>query len=179
MKIMIKYLLLFLVAGSTKVNSVEDLDKLYIEETIRKLEKKVKTPAFTLRNLYGEEIKLDDYKGEVLFLNFWASWCPPCVKEMPSIENLFEKTKDKDIEIVAINIGESLDIAKGFIDNVGFTFEVLLDETKVVASSFGVRNIPTTYIIDKQGSIVALKIGVHEWDNDSVVEILETLAKEE
>jgi peroxiredoxin len=108
-------------------------------------------PNFELKTLTGESVKLSDYKGKKVMLNFWATWCPPCKAEMPEMQKFYEANKEK-VEILAVNMDPDNDVA-GFVKNGGFTFPILLDEENDVNRDYGIVSIPTTFFIDEQGII--------------------------
>ncbi|GIM27649.1 hypothetical protein CPJCM30710_03150 [Clostridium polyendosporum] len=120
---------------------------------------KVSALDFRLKDLNGKEVSLNDFKGKKVFLNFWATWCPPCRAEMPDIEKLYQETKDSDLVILAVNIGEDNNTVKSFIDKNTYNFRVLLDTDQSVASKYDIVSIPTSFFIDKEGYIIAKKIG--------------------
>ncbi len=117
-------------------------------------------PSFTLQNLSGQKVSLEDFKGKKVFLNFWATWCPPCVAEMPDIQKLYEETKDKDIVFLGVNIGEGRETASTFTRKNGINFPILLDDTTAISLKYNVRSIPTTFIIDEKGNITSSYIGL-------------------
>ena len=121
----------------------------------------VKTKAidFKLKDLEGKELSLSDLKGKKVFLNFWATWCPPCKAEMPEIEKLYQETKNSDLVIVAVEIGEPLSTVKPFIDSNKYNFKVLLDSDQSVAAKYNISSIPTSYFIDVDGNIVSKSVG--------------------
>lgn len=113
-------------------------------------------PDFELTTLDGNSAKLSDYKGKIVILNFWATWCPPCQAEMPHMQNFYEENHHKGIEIVAINLTSSdrgLDKVKEFVNKHHITFPILLDEEGTVENIYDTIAIPTTYIIDQEGFI--------------------------
>ncbi len=119
---------------------------------------------FTLEDREGKEVSLSDYKGKVVFVNFWASWCPPCIAEMPYIQNIYEKYKDSDdAAVLTINITQAekngVTDANEYIDEKNYTFPVLLDTKGEISVMYRVANIPTTYIIDKEGIIYNYVVG--------------------
>lgn len=128
---------------------------------------------FTLKDLEGNELSLSDLKGKKVFLNFWATWCPPCIAEMPEIEELYQETKDSDLVIVSVEIGEPLDEVKSFINNKKYNFKVLLDTDQSVATKYNVVSIPTSYFIDEEGNIVSKKVG--GMDIDEMKEYIKAL----
>lgn len=120
---------------------------------------KTKAIDFKLKDLNGNELSLSDLKGKKVFLNFWATWCPPCKAEMPEMEKLYQETKDSDLVIVAVEIGEPLDTVKSFIDSNKYNFKVLLDPDQTVATKYNITSIPTSYFIDTDGNIVSKHVG--------------------
>jgi len=120
---------------------------------------KTKAIDFKLKDLSGKELSLSDLKGKKVYLNFWATWCPPCKAEMPEIQKLYEETKDSNLVIVAVEIGEPLSTVKSFIDESKYGFKVLLDSDQSVASKYNVASIPTSYFIDVDGNIISKSIG--------------------
>lgn len=120
---------------------------------------KIKATDFKLKDLSGKEVSLSDYKGKKIFLNFWASWCPPCKAEMPEMEKLYQETKDSDLVILAVNIGEDKDTVQKFIKNNNYNFPVLLDIDNAAAIKYQIVSIPTSFFIDKEGNIVGKHIG--------------------
>lgn len=106
---------------------------------------------FELEDLNGNKITLSELKGKKVFLNFWATWCPPCKTEMPDIEKLYQETKDSDVVILAVNVGEDKKTVQDFITKNNYTFTVLLDTTGEVSQLYQVTGIPTSYFIDTEG----------------------------
>jgi peroxiredoxin len=141
-------------SGKTDNNSKDT-----VKEDTKKEEEKIKAPDFTLTDTQGNKVTLSELKGKKVFLNFWATWCPPCREEMPDIEKLYQETKDSDLVILAVNLGESKDIVTSFTDKNNYTFQVLLDSSQTVAVDYQIRSIPTSYFIDEEGYIQAGKIG--------------------
>ncbi len=110
---------------------------------------------FTLKNLNNEEVKLNEIVGDkVILLNFWTTWCPYCVKEIPELVDIYSKYKDKGLEILAVNIQENHNQIKKFVSRYKMEYPVLLDTNANVARSYGVRGIPTNFLIDINGDIV-------------------------
>ncbi len=120
---------------------------------------------FELPDLDGENVKLSDYKGKVVFLNFWATWCPPCRGEMPAMESVYKELKDDGFVILAVDLGEDGDTVQKFVEGNNLTFPVLLDKTSSVGMTYTASSIPTTYLIDRDGNILGRAIGAREWEN--------------
>lgn len=136
---------------------------------------KTKAMDFKLKDLDGNELSLSDLKGKKVFLNFWATWCPPCKSEMPEIESLYQETKDSDLVIVSIEIGEPLDTVKSFIASNNYNFKVLSDPEQIVAAQYNIASIPTSYFIDVDGNIISKHSGA--MNIDQMKEYIKTLDK--
>ncbi|MBN1882318.1 MAG: TlpA family protein disulfide reductase [Deltaproteobacteria bacterium] len=129
-------------------------------------------PEFTIETLDGKTVSLSDYRGKVVFLNFWASWCPPCKAEMPSIESLKDKMAGCDFVILAVSVDSGnqekiVSKVQNYIDDNGFTFEVLIDNEQTLARDYGVTSVPTTFILDESGEVVEVSRGAEYWDDDA------------
>ncbi len=116
-------------------------------------------PDFQLPNLKGQVISLSGLRGKPVLLNFWASWCGPCVFEMPFLQEIHEEWSDKGLVLLAVDIGESSSQVEEFIQSQGLTLPVLLDTKEEVARKYNIRGIPTTFFIDKDGIIQGVQIG--------------------
>jgi peroxiredoxin len=110
-------------------------------------------------SLDGRTARLSDLRGKIVLLNFWATWCPPCREEMPALEKLWKGMKDKDFTIMGISGGESMSVVKRFVEIGGYTYPIFADPSSEAASAYGIRFIPTTYVIDKDGAVIAMKSG--------------------
>ncbi|MGH7906376.1 MAG: peroxiredoxin family protein [Candidatus Binataceae bacterium] len=138
---------------------------------------------FTLQDLNGRTVSLKSLRGKVVFLNVWATWCGPCREEMPSIETLYNEFKNnKNFVILAISqdtAGES--VVKQYVDSNGYHFEVLLDPQNTVGEEYNVSGVPETFIIDRDGRIVAHHMGAFDWSRadfrEALKELLENRAK--
>lgn len=132
--------------------------------------------AVELVNTAGRFVRLDDFRGKIVFLNFWTTWCPTCITEMPSMEKLHRKLSGKNFAMVTVNIKESALQVKNFFKKYQLTFTALLDTTGGVSSEFGIGAIPTTFILDKKGRIIGRINGPREWDSRQSVAMFEELA---
>ncbi|HUJ76041.1 MAG TPA: TlpA disulfide reductase family protein [bacterium] len=134
---------------------------------------------FTLDSLGGGQVSLSSFKGKVVLLSFWATWCGPCKQEMPEMQALYEKLKPRGFEVVAVDMMEDKAVVADFVKKSGYTFPVLIDHTGAVggAQMYDARAIPTNYIVDKNGKIVGRKIGVDgpTWMSPDRVAIFEAL----
>jgi thiol-disulfide isomerase/thioredoxin len=118
----------------------------------------------------------ESLKGTVTLLNFWATWCPPCKGEMPSIEKLQSAMKGTSFRIAAVSVGEKEKTVADFIAAQGYTFPVYLDGNGALGQIFASQGIPTTYIVDKTGKVIAGTVGAREYDDPEVISILKELA---
>ena len=129
-----------------------------------------------LPNTAGRYVRLDDFRGKIVFLNFWTTWCPSCRTEMPSMQRLHRKLIGKNFAMVTINIKESASQVKNFFEEYKLTFTALLDTTGEVSTGLSIRAIPTTFILDKSGKIIGSITGPREWDSKKTVAFFEHLA---
>ena len=135
-------------------------------------------PNFTLKNLDGKEISLNQFRGKHVLVNFWATWCGPCKIEMPSLEALYERFKDKNFALLAIsNDMFGANIVKPFVKAHNINFPVLLDQRLKVSNAFGVVSLPTTFMIDPQGKIIGALFGAEDWVTPSNILYFENLLK--
>ncbi len=135
---------------------------------------------FELLDMDEESKKLSDYRGKVILLNFWATWCPPCVREMPSMERLQQKFNADNFKVLAINQMEEIDQVFAFTGQleIDLTFEILFDSQSTVSQAYAVRGLPTTYLIDKQGNIRYRAVGGRDFNHPEVIKIIKALIKE-
>lgn len=111
-------------------------------------------PDFVLKDLNGNNVKLSDYRGKGVFLNFWGTWCKPCEREMPYMERQYQKFNNQGVEILAINIAESNIPVRKFVDKYHLSFPIPMDKDREVTKAYGIGPIPTTVLIDEKGKIV-------------------------
>ncbi|RME91280.1 MAG: hypothetical protein D6770_00780 [Anaerolineae bacterium] len=116
-------------------------------------------PDFTLSTPDGREVHLGDFQGKVVLLNFWATWCPPCRAEIPLLET-YHRRYTPDLVVLAVNDGEKPSDVRAFIEQQRITFQVLLDPAREVNATYGITALPTTFFIDRQGTIQAIQIGM-------------------
>jgi len=137
-----------------------------------------KAPDFTLREVNGNTVSLSGHRGNLVFLNFWATWCGPCRQEMPSMQQLYRELGGQGLSMLAINEKESGAQVSNFMRNYGLSFPALLDADGKVSAAYRVWGLPTTFLIDGSGTIVGTKSGPKEWTSREVVAALRSLLGE-
>ena len=151
-------------------------DTHFIESlSLIRFDEKVKAQNFALKDLNGNELHLEDYRGKVIFLNFWTTWCPACLVEMPSMEKLYSEFKNKGFIILAVDMQEDSEIVRKFKEKFKLSFPILLDEEGVVASYYEVNAIPVTYLIDRTGYLYAAALGARDWASEDAFLLIKHL----
>jgi peroxiredoxin len=151
-------------------DAVKDLD------LIRPARTKV-AEDFTLATPDGKRFRLSEQRGRVVFINFWATWCPPCREEMPSMERLYQQHKKAGFVMVAVSADSNTKGVPAFVKEQNLTFSIALDPQLEVANAYGVRALPSSFIVDKNGELVALALGPRAWDTDAAHSLVEGLVK--
>jgi peroxiredoxin len=133
-------------------------------------------PEFSLADLDGRAVRLANYKGRVVFLNVWATWCPPCREEMPAMEALYEKLRGPDFEMLAVSADEGgKAVVEPFVRNGKLTFPVLLDPDGQIGMRYGVTGFPETFVIDRNGRVVSHTLGPREWSSPESIAAFQRL----
>lgn len=133
-------------------------------------------PDFTLKDLSGKEVQLSTLKGKVVLLNFWATWCPPCREEIPSMMRLNQVMQGKPFQMLAVSIDEGgKEAVEAFYRKQNASLPTLLDGDSKVARRYGTTGVPETFVIDKKGLILKKVIGPLDWDSRQVVAALEEI----
>jgi peroxiredoxin len=186
MKIFIRFLLITVILFSSSLlfgQNPSDMDPL--TERFYRLgfgvpPTPMDAPDLSMPDLSGTRVSLSDQKGKVVLLNLWATWCPPCRAEMPAMEKVYRELKDENFTILAVSTRDARETRQKvveYINQEGYTFPVLFDETaRAVPGFYQTGSIPTSYVIDKQGKVVARLVGAFEWDSSAVVDLLRELS---
>lgn len=132
-------------------------------------------PSFVLPDLSGKVVRIEDLRGKVVLLNLWATWCPPCVEEMPTLQELAKKMAGRDFVLLAVSEDEDSTKVQPWIEKHGFQFPVLLDARGQVGADLGITGYPETFVIDRQGRIVHHHVGFRNWIEPRIVAALERL----
>ena len=149
----------------------------YAQQTMQAMPGNPVAKDFKLKNLDGEFVSLSDFKGQVVMINFWATWCPPCRKEMPSMQRAWEQYQKNDIMMLAVHIGGDVDEIWSFVSEYNLDFPVLIDGNSKVSNAWPILGIPTSFVIDKQGKIAYRAIGGREWDSPQLMQMMLSLNK--
>jgi thiol-disulfide isomerase/thioredoxin len=178
-------LLSFFIALSFFPGKAYSNDKLYPKDNV--LDKKFKSLGIIklagiappssndLLTLDGNPVSFSDFKGKIVFINFWTTWCPDCVYEMPDIEKLHTKIKNPDFIILAVDLKESSKKVKKFLKKHNLTLKTLLDKKGDTGRAFAIRSIPTTYILNRQGGLIGKAMGARKWGSKESIDLFEYL----
>ena len=148
---------------------------LNFSEPMLKTYKGKQNIVLQLKDLNGNIVKLSDYKDKVILLNFWASWCKPCIKEIPSLVRLGDKLKQQDFQIITVNVGESAREISDFKKRVKFDLPILLDDEGKAVQDWGVYAYPSNFILDKNAIIRYTFRGALEWDSPAIIKTIKKL----
>ncbi len=161
-------------AGISEKDYWEEVGVLKIDKT-----KPVPAPPFTLNSIDGRKVSLRDFRGKVVFLNFWTTWCPPCIYEMPSMEALHKRFKNRGLVVLAVNSEEGVKKVNSFIKRNGYTFLVVLDtDGSVINDSYRAVGLPTTYLIGRTGNLIGKAEGARQWDSEESLKLMEEILKQ-
>jgi peroxiredoxin len=134
-----------------------------------------RAPDFTLVNPENKKVSLKDFRGRLVFLNFWATWCTPCREEMPAMERLFQQFKDKGFVILAVSVKDSRKDALAFVKELKLTYPIALDPEGEVGLLYGAWGLPATYLIDPKGIVLARAWGPADWYSPAARQLIGTL----
>ncbi|MDH5601501.1 MAG: TlpA family protein disulfide reductase [Gammaproteobacteria bacterium] len=170
-------LLIVLVFSFNTVTAAENGPPL--THKLTKLKQQLPAPALRLKNMDDEVVDIKDLKGKVVVVNFWATWCPPCRREMSSLERLHLATKEKNVVLLAVNVGEDMDTVFPFLGMISPSpsFPILFDTDTETAKQWQVKGLPTTYIVSPEGKIVYRAIGGREFDHPAIQDAVIKLTK--
>ncbi len=151
-----------------------------LQSSLIPVKPRLSSPALSLQDTDGQTMDLATLRGKVVIINFWATWCPPCRREFPSMERLRQKLDGKPLLILAVNEGENLETIDQFTSTLDLwpQFPILLDLEGDAMAFWPVRGLPTTFIIDKRGRMAYRAIGGREFDHPEVVRLIEALIRE-
>jgi thiol-disulfide isomerase/thioredoxin len=167
--------------GSTitkEIRKANKTDRFFQEMGMTRVDPTTVPFDLGLQDLNGRMVKLSEFKGKIVFLNFWTTWCQACRDEVPLMGKLYDKVKNRDFAMVAVDLQEQASVVEKFVQEFKSSFTVLLDSDGKAKSLFGVGTIPTTFILDKKGRIISSAVGPREWDSKESFALFEHLVKE-
>ena len=164
-------------SSGSKNDFPDDLAKAFSDAGLPLLNQKANPEDFSLPIAMplGRPQSLSGLKGKVVLLNFWATWCGPCRSEMPSMETLYARHREKGLEILAVNCQEQQSEVLSFMTNNALSFPALLDMDGKVSSTYGIRAIPTSFLLDREGKIILKLTGSINWDTPEIHAAMERL----
>lgn len=134
-------------------------------------------PAFDLLGPDGKRYSLEGFRGRPVIVNFWATWCPPCRAEMPSMQRAWQQIEDEGIGMLAINVGDEPEDIQQFLTEVPVTFPLPMDSDSRVAMQWPMRGLPTTFVVDAEGRLVYRAAGERDWDDQVLLDQVRALRR--
>ena len=171
----------FLFLGSSQLFAQETRNPSINYKAVPKLEEIKDHPAapdFTLANPDGKKLSLKDYRGKLVFLNFWATWCEFCREEMPAMERLYQEFKGKGFEILAVNVKDKRSDALAFVKKLKLSYPIMMDPEGEIGLLYGAFGMPTTYLIDENGLVVARLWGPADWYSPGARNLIKALLEQ-
>ena len=142
----------------------------------RQIQEGFPAPNFTFPDLNGQQVSLSEHRGKVVLVNIWATWCPPCRQEMPSMQKLYERFKGENLEILAVSIDSTgREAVAPFVRTMNLTFPIMLDPKEVIRPLYGITGVPESFIIDKEGIVVQKIIGPIDWATPKAFQFFDDL----
>ncbi|MCY3757020.1 MAG: TlpA disulfide reductase family protein [Acidobacteria bacterium] len=132
-------------------------------------------PEFAVEDRAGQVHRLSDFRGKVVLINFWATWCPPCIEEMPSMESLRKEIDESQLQIMALSVDDSWEPIDTFLEKSSYGFGIYADFREKIAKLYGTHMVPETYIVDKQGVILCKVTGDRDWTEPATIAFLKRL----
>jgi len=151
---------------------------LALDEGVRELDlirppRAKRAEDFTVALVRGETLKLREQRGKAVMINFWATWCPPCREEMPAMERLYRRHRERGFVLLAVSVDTDASLVRPFLEHHKLTFPVALDAKMELANTYGVRALPSSFLIDRNGYMTALALGPRPWDNRAAHALVE------
>ena len=170
--------LIVLIGASLSYTMVQaELTAPKLNHQLTRLDMPVKAPSFSLEDMDGDIYSSERLKGEVVMINFWATWCPPCRREMPSMEYIYQEFKDDAFTVIAINQWETPDHVFAYMGELDVfpNFPILFDINSTVSEDYKVKGLPTTFLINKRGEVVYRAVGGRDFNHSEIKDIVKNL----
>ncbi len=167
----------FFLAGSPPQARADGPDYKSVPK-LQEMKDRTAAPDFTLPDPGGKKVSLKDYRGKVVFLNFWATWCPECRTEMPDMERLYREFKGQGFEIVAVNVKDKREDALAFVKKLKLSYPIAMDPEGEVGLLYGAFGMPATYLIDRKGVVLARMWGGADWYSPAARNLIKTLVEQ-
>jgi peroxiredoxin len=177
---MIRFVVLTLVLCTALIESgsaAAGADELYAAAGMKKVIDHRPAPTFALKTVEGRPIDSQSLRGKVVLLNFWATWCGPCKDEMPALQRLKQTFGRENFELLAVTTDQQPENIRKFVGALNLDFPILMDDSKDVSAAFGVRGLPTTIVISKNGLLLGQAVGPREWDAPESVALIHALVE--
>lgn len=160
----------------SRYHGAEPLD-LFERAGVTEFKEGQRGPGFSLRSLEGKTVTLKDYEGKLVVVNFWATWCTPCEVEMPTLERLWQRYRDRGLVVVGVNVdrGGPRSLVEPYVRGKRLTFPILLDPEMRTAQAWRVTGLPATFVVKPGGEVAGVALGLREWDSKEMAGLLETL----
>lgn len=174
----LKYYLIFLLTMLLQLDVAVAAEQATVNDyKLKQLAKPLSAPDFALPDMDGKAHTLKQYRGKVVLVNFWGTWCPPCIREMPSLEKLYQKLKGEPFAMLAINQWEDEERVFEFMGQLKTipTFSILFDADSKISAAYGVQGLPSSFIIDKQGRIVYRATGGRDFNHPEIERTVRSL----
>ncbi|MBK5963164.1 alkyl hydroperoxide reductase [Thiocystis minor] len=147
------------------------------EQALTPVENQAPAPDFNLQGPDGQTYRLADYRGKPIILNFWATWCPPCRAEMPSMQRAHDILASEGIAVIAINVGDDAEAVRQFLSDTPVSFPLPMDSDSTIAQRYPVIGLPTTFVIDAEGRLAFSATGEQEWDDPALLDQVRALQR--
>ena len=175
-------ILLGMAGGAAPLAQPRSVRTLSAEDAMKELDlikpsRAKAAPDFSLAMPNGKTFRLSEHRGKVVFVNFWATWCSPCREEMPAMERLWNRHKEQGFMMVAVSVDNDPALVPPFVQKLKLTFPIALDPKMQASNPYGVRALPSSFVVDRKGYLTALALGPRAWDNDAAQALIESLVK--
>ena len=170
-----RYRMLILSGMFAAVSTVASSEAIYAEDSVRMIhpETKVHAPGIDSLTVNGDKFIFSEIKGQVILLNFWATWCIPCRKELPSLEKLQAKFQDKRFSVIGIAVDKNRKAVMSILKKGDIRFLNILDPDEIISQKYEINMLPTTYLIGKDGKFIGKFIGERNWDDNSFKDLIQ------